>query len=747
MPQEVSNPGTSHWVQPASGALYELAQKLSEKVAKLEEELLLVQEERDTLRVENDVLTEQIQRLQRQRAEEAESLHRQRAEEVQSLHQQRGAEVHALHQKRGEEVEALQKQVEALHKVRAEEANALHQKRGEEVAAVHLTRGEQIKALKQEHAQQVEKMHVKRGEEVDALGREHAKQIKALKREQAQEVAAVHSKRGQQIKAVKQEKGEQVEALQKQVEALHKVRVEEVQALHQKHGEEVAAVHLTRGEQVKALKQEHAQQVQALQKQMEALHYHRAEELHTLHQQRGEEVAAVHLKRGEEITALKRERSEQAQQIKVLQDRLQALQEENQLVHETGRHHSWEKTCLAHAHEGKTNEVKALSKKLEAAVSENVHLRSAVESLKSKKAQMEHTARGLEANMATLQADLKLRVSNQAAVEEALQALRHQLEQATADKAKAESMISNQHVEIITLQKLHADMQAEKAHSQSLVQKLESSDAMLHKAQQEKEELEQMVSSLHTECAKVRTQHDSTMTEDCYISYANAPETWRLDDGSFPPRQKPFELVSYDEASRTFKGTVRWREGFDGATRWDYTIVFSEDLGHISGGKPCEDSLTDSALSDMEVALEDGEPPPGRRPEKLLPPARSETSSGEAFEEKLQPTTLLQGMDQVVSVLMGIRQAIEVQSEDVGRSIDSFLSLAETLRKSGELGDDLILDEDESHDVSFAHGSSLNIAIDTVLQEGKWGWIDIDSSNVDQVLQEGPILVKLVTQE
>lgn len=73
--------------------------------------------------------------------------------------------------------------------------------------------------------------------------------------------------------------------------------------------------------------------------------------------------------------------------------------------------------------------------------------------------------------------------------------------------------------------------------------------------------------------------------EDCYISYANAPETWRLDDGSFPPRQKPFELVSYDEASRTFKGTVRWREGFDGATRWDYTIVFSEDLGHISGGK------------------------------------------------------------------------------------------------------------------------------------------------------------------
>ena len=64
--------------------------------------------------------------------------------------------------------------------------------------------------------------------------------------------------------------------------------------------------------------------------------------------------------------------------------------------------------------------------------------------------------------------------------------------------------------------------------------------------------------------------------EQCYISYANSPESWRLDDGSRPPGRKPFEQISYDESTRTFKGRVSWPEPFDGAVRWDYTIVFSE---------------------------------------------------------------------------------------------------------------------------------------------------------------------------
>ena len=70
--------------------------------------------------------------------------------------------------------------------------------------------------------------------------------------------------------------------------------------------------------------------------------------------------------------------------------------------------------------------------------------------------------------------------------------------------------------------------------------------------------------------------------EQCYISYGNSPESWRLDDGSRPPSRKPFEQISYDESTRTFRGRVSWAEPFDGAVRWDYTIVFSEARKSLS---------------------------------------------------------------------------------------------------------------------------------------------------------------------
>mmetsp|Transcript_43994 Transcript_43994/g.102655 ORF Transcript_43994/g.102655 Transcript_43994/m.102655 type:complete len:492 (-) Transcript_43994:197-1672(-) len=72
-----------------------------------------------------------------------------------------------------------------------------------------------------------------------------------------------------------------------------------------------------------------------------------------------------------------------------------------------------------------------------------------------------------------------------------------------------------------------------------------------------------------------------------------------------------------------------------------------------------------------------------------------------AFEEKLQPTTLLQGMDQAVVALSGIRQAIAMQATDVDRSIDGFLALAKKLRTQT---DDLIADEAEPADVEFTFG-------------------------------------------
>ena len=74
--------------------------------------------------------------------------------------------------------------------------------------------------------------------------------------------------------------------------------------------------------------------------------------------------------------------------------------------------------------------------------------------------------------------------------------------------------------------------------------------------------------------------------DDCYISYEDAPPSWRLDDGAPPPPVKPFDSPSWDAATRTFTGVIDWSANpFHGNARWEYTIVFSEDFREISGGE------------------------------------------------------------------------------------------------------------------------------------------------------------------
>jgi len=73
--------------------------------------------------------------------------------------------------------------------------------------------------------------------------------------------------------------------------------------------------------------------------------------------------------------------------------------------------------------------------------------------------------------------------------------------------------------------------------------------------------------------------------EDSYICYSAAPPNWVLDDGAGLPTRKPFEDVSYSADTRTFRGTVRWPTGLDGATRWEFEMVFAEDFESIVGGK------------------------------------------------------------------------------------------------------------------------------------------------------------------
>lgn len=79
---------------------------------------------------------------------------------------------------------------------------------------------------------------------------------------------------------------------------------------------------------------------------------------------------------------------------------------------------------------------------------------------------------------------------------------------------------------------------------------------------------------------------DSMCLGSCYISYSNAPPTWLLDDGSPPPNKKPFENVSYDEGSRTFRGDVVWEpRAFAGSARWEYELRFAEDFSAIESGR------------------------------------------------------------------------------------------------------------------------------------------------------------------
>jgi hypothetical protein len=71
----------------------------------------------------------------------------------------------------------------------------------------------------------------------------------------------------------------------------------------------------------------------------------------------------------------------------------------------------------------------------------------------------------------------------------------------------------------------------------------------------------------------------------CYISYANAPASWRLSDGSNPPPKKQFNNVFYNPSTRTFTGTIVWAPlTFNSCSRWEYTMQLSECFGSICGG-------------------------------------------------------------------------------------------------------------------------------------------------------------------
>ena len=96
---------------------------------------------------------------------------------------------------------------------------------------------------------------------------------------------------------------------------------------------------------------------------------------------------------------------------------------------------------------------------------------------------------------------------------------------------------------------------------------------------------ESIVGEVYTQgrrgCLGVASYHFDTL-EQTYISYAAALPEWRLDDGSAPPERKYFEETSYDGATRTFRGIIRWEPvPFNGASRWEYEMVPSEHSNRL----------------------------------------------------------------------------------------------------------------------------------------------------------------------
>jgi len=75
--------------------------------------------------------------------------------------------------------------------------------------------------------------------------------------------------------------------------------------------------------------------------------------------------------------------------------------------------------------------------------------------------------------------------------------------------------------------------------------------------------------------------------QECYISYARAPELWILSDGSRPPEKKYFQETSYDNLNRIFRGKIDWGDvHFPGMSpTWDYQMIFSSDWTQIIGGE------------------------------------------------------------------------------------------------------------------------------------------------------------------
>ena len=88
-----------------------------------------------------------------------------------------------------------------------------------------------------------------------------------------------------------------------------------------------------------------------------------------------------------------------------------------------------------------------------------------------------------------------------------------------------------------------------------------------------------------------------------YISFANMPDSIKLDNDSKVPQQNYLESQKYFSETRTFNASVKWSPSFEGASLWEFTLVFSEDCSIIESGQKVSKDSSGQVISTDKFGL------------------------------------------------------------------------------------------------------------------------------------------------
>ena len=70
----------------------------------------------------------------------------------------------------------------------------------------------------------------------------------------------------------------------------------------------------------------------------------------------------------------------------------------------------------------------------------------------------------------------------------------------------------------------------------------------------------------------------------CYVSWKKATDEQKMENGEPLPAKLEFKGVAFDEAKRTFVGTIEWPSAFEEKDKEVYSLTFAEDFGSITEG-------------------------------------------------------------------------------------------------------------------------------------------------------------------